>query len=72
MAYEGRLNLRIQLNLYIISRILGRHYQETRSHPRSWTVFATFEVEYNPVGRSLSNNAIKAKIIKQIGGGGLR
>ena len=54
------------------SRKLGRHYQETKCHPRSWSVTATFMINYNPERRLPTDNAIKDKIIKQIGGGGLR
>ena len=56
----------------LFSRMLGRHYQETKGLPRSWVVVATFVVEYNPDGRFPPENSIKAKIIKQIGGSGLR
>ena len=54
------------------SRKLGRHYQETRGHPRSWVVNATFVIDFNPDGRFPTDSTLKAKIIKQIGGGGLR
>ena len=54
------------------SRKLGRHYQETKCHPRTWSVIATFTIDYDPERRLLTDNAIKAKIIKQIGGVGLR
>ena len=54
------------------SRKLGRHYQETKGHPRSFVVSATFTIDYNPDRRLPSDNAIKAMIIKQIGGGGVR
>ena len=56
----------------LFSRMLGRHYQETKGHPRSWVVVTNFVVDYNPNGRYPSENSIKDKIIKQIGGGGLR
>ena len=55
-----------------ISRKIGRHYQESKGHPRSWVVAGSFVVEYNPNGRFPHENSIKAKIIKQIGGSGLR
>ena len=55
-----------------ISRKIGRHYQESKGHPRSWVVAGSFVVEYNPNGRFPPENSIKAKIIKQIGGSGLR
>ena len=55
-----------------ISRKIGRHYQESKGHPRSLVVAASFVVDYNPNGRFPPENSIKAKIIKQIGGGGLR
>ena len=56
----------------LFSRQLGRHYQETKGHPRSFVVAATFTIDYNPERRLPSDNTIKAKIIKQIGGGSLR
>ena len=57
---------------FMNSRTLGRHYQETKGHPRSFVVAATFTIDYNPERRLPSDNTIKAKIIKQIGGGSLR
>ena len=60
-------------NLFLhISRMLGRHYQDTKGHPRSWAITSTFIIDYNPNGRHQFDNTIKAKIIKQIGGSGLR
>ena len=56
----------------LFSRKLGRHYQETKGHPRSFVVAATFTIDYIPERRLPSDNTIKAKIIKQIGGGSLR
>ena len=55
-----------------ISRKIGRHYQETKGHPQSLVVSASFVVDYKPYGRFPPENSIKAKIIKQIGGSGLR
>ena len=65
-------DLQIKLNLCIISRKLGRHFQEAKGHLRSWSVTATFRIDYNPERRHPQDNTIKAKIIQQIGGGGLR
>ena len=57
---------------FMNSRTLGRHYQETKGHPRSWVVLATFTVPLILLEGRNSDNRIKIDIIKQIEGGGLR
>ena len=54
------------------SRMLGRHYQETKDHPRTWVAFATFTVPLILLEGRNSDNRIKIDIIKQIEGSGLR
>ena len=56
----------------MIRRTLGRHYQETKGHPRSWVVVATFTVPLILLEGRNSDNRIKNDIIKQIEGGDLR